>query len=130
MLRGLIQQPLLEADRLASQLGDSLARSVRQQLKRGRGTNERPQRMRYAAAGGSPEEARGERLKTRSMRRVLIGSAVESRRGAASPSLCPSRRPPQSVAACLSIVAGRILFRMGSKRSLQSTTSTAWRERL
>jgi hypothetical protein len=51
MLRGLIQQPLLEADRLASQLGDSLARSVRQQLKRGRGTNERPQRMRYAAAG-------------------------------------------------------------------------------
>jgi hypothetical protein len=63
-------------------------------------------------------------------RLVLIGSAVESRRDAASPSLCPSRRPPQSVAACLSIVAGRILFRMGSKRSLQSTTSTAWRERL
>ena len=29
--------------------------------------------------------------------------------------LCPSRNPPQSVAACLSIVAGRILSRMGSK---------------
>ena len=29
--------------------------------------------------------------------------------------LCPARHPPQSVAACLSIVAGRILSRMGSK---------------
>jgi hypothetical protein len=33
---------------------------------------------------------------------------------AAAP-LCPSRHPPQSVAACLSIVARRILSRMGSK---------------
>jgi hypothetical protein len=71
--------------------------------------------MRYAAAGGSPEEARGERLKKTLNALVLIGSAVESRRGAASPPLCPSRHPPQSVEACLSIVAGRILFRMGSK---------------
>jgi hypothetical protein len=29
--------------------------------------------------------------------------------------LCPARHPPQSVAACLSIVTGRILFRMGTK---------------
>jgi hypothetical protein len=29
--------------------------------------------------------------------------------------LCPARHPPQSVAACLSILAGRILFRTGSK---------------
>jgi hypothetical protein len=35
--------------------------------------------------------------------------------GAASPPLCPSRHPPQSVAACLSIVPRRILSRMGSK---------------
>ena len=34
---------------------------------------------------------------------------------AASPPLCPARHPPQSVAACLSIVARRILFRMGTK---------------
>jgi hypothetical protein len=31
------------------------------------------------------------------------------------PPLCPARCPPQSVAACLSIVAGRILSRMGTK---------------
>ena len=36
-------------------------------------------------------------------------------RGAASPPLCPARHPPQSVAACPSIVAGRILPRMGTK---------------
>jgi hypothetical protein len=35
--------------------------------------------------------------------------------GASSPPLCPARHPQQSVAACLSIVAGRILSRMGSK---------------
>ena len=35
--------------------------------------------------------------------------------GAASPPLCPSRHPPQSVAACLSIVPRRILSRMGTK---------------
>jgi hypothetical protein len=33
----------------------------------------------------------------------------------ASPPLFPARHPPQSVAACLSIVAGRILSRMGTK---------------
>ena len=35
--------------------------------------------------------------------------------GAASPPLCPARHPPQSVAACLSLVARRILSRMGTK---------------
>ena len=34
---------------------------------------------------------------------------------ASSPPLCPARHPPQSVAACLPIVAGRILSRMGTK---------------
>ena len=34
---------------------------------------------------------------------------------AASPPLCPARHRPQSVAACLSIVARRILSRMGTK---------------
>src|SRR5258707_9005356 len=34
---------------------------------------------------------------------------------AAPPPLCPSRHPPQSVAACLSRAARRILSRMGTK---------------
>jgi hypothetical protein len=34
---------------------------------------------------------------------------------ASLPPLCPARYPPQSVAACLSIVARRILSRMGTK---------------
>jgi hypothetical protein len=38
-----------------------------------------------------------------------------SQGGAASPPLCPARHPPQSVAACLSRAARRILSRMGSK---------------
>jgi len=37
--------------------------------------------MRYAAAGGSPEEARGERLKNTLNALVLIGSAVEAAAG-------------------------------------------------
>jgi hypothetical protein len=35
--------------------------------------------------------------------------------GAAGPPLCPPCHPPQSVAACLSLVARRILSRMGGK---------------
>ena len=42
-------------------------------------------------------------------------SNIVLRPDAAPPPLCPARHPPQSVAACLSIVARRILSRMGTK---------------
>jgi hypothetical protein len=46
--------------------------------------------------------------------RVSTARNRESFAGTAAP-LCPARHPPQSVAACLSIVAQRILSRLGTK---------------
>ena len=49
-----------------------------------------------------------------------------------SASLCPSRHPPQSVAACLSCAARRILSRMGTKsreRSGRLKVLAAWTEK-
>ena len=43
------------------------------------------------------------------------GNASATDRGVASPPLCPARHPPQSVAACLSRAARRILSSMGTK---------------
>jgi hypothetical protein len=48
--------------------------------------------------------------------------------GAASPPLCPERRPPQSVAACLSIVAGRILSPWGANHARPSTADQSERQ--
>ena len=44
-----------------------------------------------------------------------LSSSSQGLPSPSSPPLCPARHPPQSVAACLSIVARRILSRMGTK---------------
>jgi len=86
---------------------------------------------RAAASGSSPNPAIAvcfaPMVRCRA-RRFGTGSAPECHLGglgrmtvgetfaAPSPPLCPSRHPPQSVAACLSIVAGRILAPMPCKQ--------------
>ena len=80
---------------------------------------------RAAASGSSPNPAiavcSAPMVRCRARRFSGTGSAPECHLGglgrmtvgetfaAPSPPLCPSRHPPQSVAACLSVVTGRIL---------------------
>ena len=79
---------------------------------------------RAAASGSSPNPAIAvcsvHTAPCRARRSSRTGSAVEAvsvalLRAPRRLPLCPPRHPPQSVAACLSIVAGRILTRMGTK---------------
>jgi hypothetical protein len=57
---------------------------------------------------------------------AAASSAVEG--GAASPPLCPARYRSQSVAACLSIVAGRILSPWGANHARPSTADQSERQ--
>jgi hypothetical protein len=73
--------------------------------------------------GSATEVARSKTLFSlgNSLSNIVFGpdaapaSAAEAVPKGASPPLCPARYPQQSVAACLSIVALRILSRMGTK---------------